>query len=140
MNEKMNTLPFDLQAEAAYVLGMMDMYQSDQEIAQMLLLKGLTKEQVAGVIALVRREGYEKRIRQAKRLIIVGVIVTVVAGGIWLFMKNKGVYDSNGELLERVNGRMMVEPFLYGWVAGLVQTIYGLQRFITYSAKLRKEV
>lgn len=46
---------FNLRQEADYVLGMMDLYENDGEIAGILRTKGLTNDQVAQVPAMVRQ-------------------------------------------------------------------------------------
>jgi len=129
---------FDLQKEAGYVLGMMDMYQSDEEIANILKLKGLSPAQIGNVLYYIKQEGYHKRIRQAKKLAVIGFIIMVCLGGAWFFLKNSSIYSRNDELIERMYARVFINIAFYGFLYGIVQTVFGLSRFIKYSNKLKK--
>ena len=61
-----------------YVLGMYDLYPNDKDISDMLLLKGIEPRLVQVILGKIKIPAYEKRIRQAKRMIIIGSIILVI--------------------------------------------------------------
>ena len=134
----MNSNEFNLQQEAEYVLGMMDLYQKDREIVVMLKMKGFSDEQVAKLLAVVKQEGYEKRIQQAKKILIIGIIITIAMGVVWFFLQDAGIYNKQDDILVRVNSRLILKAAFIGFGFGLVQTIYGAYRFVIYTARLKK--
>jgi hypothetical protein len=129
---------FDLQQEADYVLGMMDMYQNDEEVAALLKLKGLTHQQVAQVMTHINQLGFEKRIRQARKIILIGLCITIPSVLLFIFFLNQEIYDRDDEFMSRVNARMYTRLPFYASLYGTGQTIYGVYRLILYSIKLRK--
>jgi hypothetical protein len=129
---------FDLQQEAEYVLGMMDMYQDDREIAGMLRMKGLSQEQVDKVLGFVRSEGFRKRIRQGRKIMLIGMALSVLLGVVWIFLFRANVYSTDDSYLERMNAKTIVGPVFYGLIIAIVQTIFGLARYVSYSRKLRR--
>ena len=134
----MNSNEINLQQEAEYVLGMMDLYQKDPEIVAMLKMKGFSDEQVEKVLAVVKQEGYEKRINQAKKILMIGIIITIAMGVVWLLLQDAGIYNKQDDILVRVNSRLILKAALIGFVFGLVQAIYGTYRFIIYTARFKK--
>jgi|SRR5688572_6595644 len=134
----MNSNEINLQQEAEYVLGMMDLYQKDPEIVAMLKMKGFSDEQVEKVLAVVKQEGYEKRINQAKKILMIGIIITIAMGVVWLLLQDAGIYNKQDDILVRVNSRLILKAAFIGFVFGLVQTIYGTYRYIIYTARLKK--
>ena len=128
---------FDLQQEADYVFGMMDMYPSDTEIISMLRMKGLSEKEVKTVMEFVRLEGYKKRIRQAKKIFFIGLFITIVLGVTWFFITSSGMYNKKDDFLKRTNSQMLIQPVFFGFLAGLSQMLFGIYRFVTYSNKLK---
>jgi hypothetical protein len=130
--------PFNLQQEAEYVLGMTDLYEKDSDIAAMLRMKGLNNEQTNAVLAYIRAETYQKRIRQAKKHMIIGAIVAVISAPIWYYVFSSDVYNPSAEYMDRKAGRYVVGIVTFTLIFGISQFGYGLYRYITYSAKLKK--
>lgn len=63
----------------SYVLGMYDMYRNDKEIIDMLKMKGLSDTMVQRILLRIKKPAYEKRIRQAKRIILfAGLLILVL--------------------------------------------------------------
>jgi len=67
-----------IEENTAYVLGMYDLYQNDQEIIDALKAKGLDDRITELVLHRVKKPSYEKRIRQAKRNIRIGILVFLI--------------------------------------------------------------
>jgi hypothetical protein len=131
---------FNLQEEAEYVLGMMDMYPNDKDVVSMLKLKGFGDEEIDQVFQLIKHDGYKKRIRQSKIIMVIGFLIMAVLGCIWLYVGTERVYNPNEDRLSRVSSRMIIKPIFYGFLYGIGQTIYGLYRYIVYSYKLSKSI
>lgn len=131
--------PFNLQQEAEYVLGMTDMYEKDSDISAMLKLKGLTNDQIGVVLTFIRAETYQKRIRQAKKFMVIGLIISVISAPIWFYVFNSDVYNpGRDEYMDRKAGRYVIGIVNCALIFGISQFGYGVYRFITYSAKLKK--
>lgn len=86
----------------------------------------------------IKQVGYKKRIRQAKRIFVIGIVIMVVLGIVSFFLLNSSMYNANDSFIERVNARVYIRLPVYGFIFGVVQTVIGLSRFITYSNKLKK--
>lgn len=129
---------FNLRQEADYVLGMMDLYDNDREITGILKTKGLTNDQVAQVLALVRQDGYEKRLRQAKRIMLTGFAITILVGIPYIYFQTQiKSFENDPDPMGRWNARSITGPFFYALVYGIGQSVYGTIRFFTYSKKIR---
>lgn len=129
---------FNLRQEADYVLGMMDLYENDGEIAGILRTKGLTNDQVAQVLALVRQDGYAKRLRQAKRIMLSGFAITILVGIPYIFFQTQiKSFETDPDPMDRWSVRSVTGPFFYAFVYGIGQSVYGTIRFLTYSKKIR---
>lgn len=129
---------FDVRQEADYVLGMMDLYENDREIAGILRTKGLTNEQIREVLTLVKQDGYAKRLRQAKRIMLIGFGITIVAAIPYLFFnKQMNSLEMEKDVIARWNIRSITGPFFYGLVYGIGQSVYGTIRYFKYSKKIR---
>ena len=129
---------FNVRQEADYVLGMMDMYENDMEIAGILRTKGLTNQQVAEVLALVKQDGYAKRLRQAKRIMLIGFGITILAAIPYMYFQTQiksPEYETDA--IGRWNLRSITGPFFYALVYGIGQSGWGTIRFFTYSKKIR---
>ena len=61
-----------------YVLGMYDLYPNDKDISDMLLLKGIEPRLVQVILGKIKIPAYEKRIRQARRLILIASILLFI--------------------------------------------------------------
>lgn len=84
-----------IEENAAYVLGMYDLYQNDQEIIDALKAKGLDDRITQLVLQRVKKPSYEKRIQQAKRNMLIGALVFVL-----LFLVPFILFTVNGFSLE----------------------------------------
>src|SRR5690606_17410243 len=130
---------FDIRREADYVLGMMELYESDEEIAGILRTKGLTPIQIKEVLSLVRMEGYKKRLRQAKRIMLIGfgvVILALIPYLIWWDQIDRITTDR--DVMGRTYGKAIIGYGNYALLYGAGQTIYGVYRYFVYSNKIRK--
>jgi len=98
-----------IEENTAYVLGMYDLYQNDQEIIDALKAKGLDDRITQIVLHRVKKPSYEKRIRQAKRNIIIGSLVFVL-----LFLVPFSLFTLTGFSLqdELMNGHRTGEGML----------------------------
>lgn len=129
---------FNLRQEADYVLGMMDLYENDGEIAGILRTKGLTNDQVAQVLALVRQDGYAKRLRQAKRIMLSGFAITILVGIPYIYFQTQvRGFEDGPDQMGGMNVRSITGPFFYAFLYGIGQSVYGTIRFFTYSKKIR---
>jgi hypothetical protein len=130
---------FNIQQEADYVLGMMEMYDSDDEIAGILRTKGLTPIQINEVLALVRMEGYRKRLRQAKRIMLIGIGITIAASIPYLLWWDElGNFTRERDPLARGYTKGITGYVFYGLLYGVGQSIYGAYRYILYRNKIQK--
>lgn len=129
---------FNVRQEADYVLGMMDLYQSDGEIAGILRTKGLTSGQIDEVLVIVRQDGYAKRLRQAKKIMLTGLSITALAAAILIFLIVQKNAASDPEQLAMLNARGFIKYALYLLVYGIAQSVYGIVRYFNYSKKIRQ--
>jgi multisubunit Na+/H+ antiporter MnhG subunit len=132
-------LAFDVRQEADYVLGMMEMYESDAEIAGILRTKGLTSIQINEVIALVRMEGYQKRLRQAKKIMLIGFGLTILALLPYLFFWNQmDDFTKDRDRMGLSYARTINGYLLYFLLYSVGQSIYGTYRYFLYRYKIQK--
>jgi hypothetical protein len=54
---------------------MYDLYHNDHDIIQMLTLKGINSNLIQKILHKIKVPAYEKRIRQGKRSILIGIII-----------------------------------------------------------------
>jgi len=108
-----------IEENTAYVLGMYDLYQNDQEIIDALKAKGLDDRITELVLHRVKKPSYEKRIRQAKRNIRIGILVFLI-----LFLIPFIVFSLSGFSLQKelMNGHRAGE--------GMLQTTFRFYRSI----------
>ncbi|HEY6503939.1 MAG TPA: hypothetical protein VIZ28_08205 [Chitinophagaceae bacterium] len=128
---------FNLEQEAEYVLGMMDMYPKDSDIISMLRMKELTEIQVQDVMGFIKSKGYKKRIGQARKILVIGLLIVAILGPLWLYMSGIGIYNANDAYIERAYSRTIIRVVFYGFIYGIIQAGYGLYNFISYSIKLK---
>ena len=132
-------IEFDVRQEADYVLGMMEMYESDAEIAGILRTKGLTSIQINEVIALVRMEGYQKRLRQAKKIMLIGFGLTILALLPYLFFWDQmGDFTKDRDVMGRSYARTISGYLLYFLLYAAGQSVYGTYRYFLYRYKIQK--
>lgn len=129
---------FDLRQEADYVLGMMDLYNNDDEIRQLLHLKGLSTLQIQEVLSHAKHIRFQKRVRQSYRIMLIGVGIAAIMGPAWYFLNHSGMYNSNDAAVQRVYSGNIIDLAMYGFFAGVVQLIFRINRYITYKMKLNK--
>lgn len=67
-----------IEENAAYMLGMYDLYRNDGEIVAALKLKGLDDDIIQRVLERIKMPSWEKRVRQARRSFITASIMVVV--------------------------------------------------------------
>src|SRR5688572_5327906 len=116
-----------IEQNASYVLGMYDMYKSDKEISAMLRMKGLNESIVQKILIKIKRPAYEKRVRQAKRIIsLAGLLLIVFVGipyitttlsgnaaGVFLDPKNNVKHDQSGDGMFLFAFKMLLRLALY---------------------------
>jgi hypothetical protein len=71
MDQTKNSDEEVIRENTEYVLGMYDLYNHDRDIVDALYKKGLSTQVIAAVLNRVKIPAYQKRIRQAKRIITV---------------------------------------------------------------------
>lgn len=80
-----------------------------------------------------------KKIKQAKKIIIISAIVFIVCTVAWIIMINRTVYPQDEIQDTGGNFLFILRRVLLGAaVFGLLQLIYGIYLFFTCSAKLKK--
>lgn len=67
-----------IEENANYVLGMYDLYHDDRSIVDMLKMKGLDNSIVEKVLLRIKRPAWEKRLRQAKRMILIAFLILFI--------------------------------------------------------------
>lgn len=125
-----------------YVLGMYDLYQNDEEIKTILVKKGLPFGIIQQVLTRIKIPAYEKRIRQAKKLLITGL--AIVIGFVVLGFLLKSIPNSESLLTntdpEEGHLRWMLRvyrrSYYYIIVAGLIQIVLGTFKLIKYKRLL----
>ena len=141
-----------IEENAAYVLGMYDMYDDDKEIARLLKMKGLDDSMVQKVLHRIREPAYRKRIRQSKILMLTGVTMLVALVLIPYLLVQ--FYDGNAAELplteeqfyikrERVGGLTTVAYNLlkiaaYLILFGIAQLGLGIYSFVRYTGLLKE--
>lgn len=99
-----------------YMLGMYDLYQNDKDIVKALKLKGLNERLITAILDRIKAPSYEKRVRQAKRMIYTGIGLLV---GVFI-IPALIVYFSDIHFSELEHGE--------GYGEGMLQYIYGFYR------------
>ena len=134
--------PFDLQQEAQYVLGLMDIYKRDFEIENILKRKGLTDMEIVEVMHFVRKKFMQKRMRQGRNIMWLGIGVAVATGAAWMYLT--GLWERNLDLESFVDfllqdsslGESILNTILgYGFIFGVLQAIFGASRYVIYFKK-----
>ena len=139
-----------IEENAAYVLGMVDLYQNDDEIIQMLRMKGLGEDIVQKVMQQVKKPTYVKRIKQGKRLVLLALLILVVlvvipfaaivmSGGSpkVLINPNSIPYDAEREGMLFVYFKWILRIAGYVTIVVIVQLVTGIHTYIKYSRLLR---
>jgi hypothetical protein len=136
---------------AEYVLGMYDLYANDEEIVQMLRMKGLNEDLVQRVLSLVKKPTYVKRIKQAKRMILIAGLIFFVMVVLPYVLKISA--GGSPKLLLKPNSieydreREGIIFFYFKWLLGIawyvislvvIQFIIGFSSLVKYSRLLRK--
>ena len=75
-----------IEENKAYILGLYDLYENDTEINQMLAQKGLTHYEISIVLQRTNQERIEKRLRQAKRLLVTGLSIAIALWTIYFLL------------------------------------------------------
>jgi hypothetical protein len=147
-----------IEENAAYVLGMYDMYHNDREITDMLRMKGLNEHLVKEILIRVKKPAWEKRVRQAKRLMLAGAGLLILFVGLpWLVIhfSDSGhspeqqadqLFDKDGlpvisnrpgEGVFFVYFKFLLRIMLYVIILGVIQLVAGIYKFIKYKRLLR---
>lgn len=134
--------PFDARQEAEYVLGLTDMYRHDFEIENALRRKGLTDMEIVEVMDIVRTKFNQKRMRQGRKIMWIGIGIAVSTGAVWAYMM--GLFDGKFDVENLVYSlfadverpESFITTYLgYGFIAGMAQAIIGASRYIVYFRK-----
>src|SRR5687768_10479741 len=126
-----------IEQNASYVLGMYDMYKSDKEISAMLRMKGLNESIVQKILVKIKKPAYEKRLRQAKRIIFfAGLLLIVFVGipytaitlsgdsaGVFLNPDNNIKHDREGDGMLLFTFKMLLRLALYIIVLATIQFV-----------------
>jgi hypothetical protein len=86
-----------IEENANYVLGMFDMYNNDQEIVDLLKMKGLSDKIVHNILIKIKKPAYEKRVKQAKVMIGTGLILLIAFVVIPFLMIQYSNYGSTAQ-------------------------------------------
>jgi hypothetical protein len=147
-----------IEENALYVLGMYDMYHNDREISDMLRMKGLNDHLVQEIMIRIKKPAWEKRVRQAKRLMLAGAALLIVFVGLpWLVIhfSNSGnspeqqadqLIDRDGMVISShrsgegifiVYFKFLLRIVLYVIILGVIQLAAGIYKFVKYKRLLR---
>jgi hypothetical protein len=129
---------------AEYVLGMYDLYQNDNEIQKILRVKGLDEEIINHVLIKVKRPAYEKRITQAKKMIMYGstavVALTTIGYLLYRLPNSESLLTSqnSSDRFLRSTFRVYRNGYFYIIVLAAIQTVIGISRYLKYKKLLDK--
>ncbi len=150
MTTELGTEDEIIEHNAEYVLGMYDMYHNDEEIVTMLRMKGLNEGIVQKILLKIKKPAYEKRVRQAKRmillasllivlLVIVPYIIVVLSGGSTdVFLNPDSIeYDREREGMIFVYFKYLLSIALYVIIAAAIQFGVGIYSLIKYKRLLK---
>jgi hypothetical protein len=129
---------FDLRQEADYALGLMDLYPGDWDLPGILRKKGLTELQVKEVLFFVKREGYSKRLRQSKKILMIGLMITA-ASYIPFLLWGDGIksVENDPDVMASIDGKMILWPLRGFLFFGIAQSLFGIYRYLKYKDKIR---
>ncbi len=144
-----------IRENADYVLGMYDMYGSDQEIVNMLKMKGLNDSIVQRILTEVRTPAFVKRVKQAKVMIGIGsglligfVLIpylvihytdsdVLIPSGQENALTSTETYTGRGDGMLTVVLRFLMRIELIVVVLGLSQLAIGIYSFFKYKRLLK---
>ena len=130
-----------IEENKAYILGLYDLYQNDKEIEEMLTQKGLTHYQILLILQKTNQDRLEKRLRQARRLLITGLSIATTLWAIYFLMTNLPGADTlmtsnkSGEGILRAYFVIYREFFYYALFIFSCQAIFGIILFIKRKRK-----
>ena len=96
-----------IQENKEYILGLYDLYKNDEAVEKMLVQKGLSYGQIKLILAETNRERKGKRLRQAKRFLILSLSVAIILWTFFIIAKKLPGADTFG------SGSNSTEDFLY---------------------------
>lgn len=134
-----------IEENTSYVLGMYDLYRSDREIIQLLNLKGISGHLISRILHRIKLPAYEKRIKQSKKMMVMGgsltllfVIIYLVLGnlpGSDNFLKPKDTRDS----IFIFYFKLYRELFYFTFFVFVLQFIIGVRWYNKYTKLLKEE-
>ncbi|MBK7433785.1 MAG: hypothetical protein IPI66_07680 [Chitinophagaceae bacterium] len=138
-----------IRENADYVLGMYELYGQDEEIVDLLKLKGIEARLIPAILNQVKLPAYLKRIRQAKKMIWIGSVLIFIFfvipfSLIYLFNVDFSGNNSllngtrSGEGMLRGVFRLYSKFYIYIGLIGLVQLSTGIFNLFKYR-KLARE-
>ncbi len=134
-----------IEENVAYVLGMYDLYRNDNEIRNMLVMKGLDLLLINQILYRIKLPAYEKRLKQSKRIIINSASLILSFISLYLLLNNlpgadtllKGKRDEEGVLIVVFKFYKEIGYlFFFGTVLSL---IIGIGNYKKYSKLLKLE-
>jgi hypothetical protein len=132
-----------VEENTAYVLGMYDLYQDDQEIVDAMFAKGIDEKLIPLILRNIQVPAYKKRIKQAKRKIVTGTLTLLLFTGVYLFFSN--LPDSQTILQTNTRGMDVLiwlfkfyrELFYFAYFIVALQIIVGVVLYKRYSKLLK---
>jgi hypothetical protein len=140
-----------IEENANYVLGMYDLYHNDKVIVDMLKMKGLSDAVVEKILVRIKKPAWQKRVKQAKRMIMIAVLVLlilviipyiiVVASG-----APPGILLAPRRYIRPINESESMLFFYFRWILSLahyiiilmaVQLFIGFHNLLKYKKLLR---
>jgi hypothetical protein len=133
-----------IEENTAYVLGMYDLYPNDHDIISALQTKGVQGSLIPHIMNRVKIPAYQKRVKQAKRNILAGSILSLLGIGIYVFLKSLPqaetiLSDNDGDVAILI---LMVkfyrEIFYFGFFIAIMQIISDCVAYKKYTHLLQE--
>ena len=132
-----------IEENAAYVLGMYDLYPNDHNIINALHAKGLNGNLIMQIIHRVKLPAYEKRLKQAKRNIVIGSILFTILTSVYFFFTSLPgaetvLNDSGrGEKVFIIMFKFYREIFYFVFFIAILQMCSGILSYRKYTRLLQ---
>jgi hypothetical protein len=126
-----------------YALEMYELYPNDYEISESLKLKGLNNIVIEQILHIIKQPAYEKRIKQAKKMIVTGI--ALVASLLFIAFLLKRIPNAASLLQgkgtdDKVLGgffRFYSRIYYFIIILGVIRILTGVTLFFNYNKLLK---